>query len=320
MRVYLFRGLAGSVFSTGMDNLAEKLREDGHEATVHSWVERTGIQAEAISQFNAGELTAPIATVGHSLGGNSANFMGNNLVSQGVPVSYIATIDPTEPRANPAGVPADNFRSRDFRAEKVDGANDISRPELNHIQIDKDKRVHQRIRQMCKAANVGQAVVTPVVASDENDPAEQLTAAIAKLLDKSEGLINEESENQASIQSIVDVLRQHLEEQLEAAGNQNGDSNAVTVDMPVNNALGKKIGKLLNGKKTASGLLGLVATMVLPVLFPQFAPIKAIFENIGIGVSGTTAPGTSLFVPIFSALTGWGVLGKLEKWVNLLRS
>ena len=40
MRVYLFRGLAGAIFSTGMDQLADKLTKAGHEASVHAWIER----------------------------------------------------------------------------------------------------------------------------------------------------------------------------------------------------------------------------------------------------------------------------------------
>lgn len=319
MRVYLFRGLAGAVFSTGMDDLATKLREAGHDATVHSWVERTGIQAEAISQFQSGELVAPIAIVGHSLGGNSANFMGNNLVAHNIPVAYIATIDPTEPRANPKGVPADNFRSRDFRAEKVDGAIDFSRPELNHIQIDKDDRVHQRILLMSSNAATQMPAGHVAVSAESDDAAGQLAALVENLIENTGEPSDARQTGSTALTALVERLRERLKERVAAEEPGGTLETSADDDMPVNNALGKKIGGLLNGKKTATGILGAVATMVLPILFPQLAPVKAVFDTVGIGVSATADPGQSLFMPIFSALTGWGVLGKLEKWVNLLK-
>ena len=135
-----------------MDNLAHALNSAGHEATVHSWIERKGIQKKAIEDYRSGRLSGPIGLVGHSLGGNSANFMANDLTSAKVDVAYIATIDPTEPKPNPNGIQADNFRSRDFRAERVKGATDFFFPELSHTEVDKDARVHRRIKHQCSEA------------------------------------------------------------------------------------------------------------------------------------------------------------------------
>ncbi len=149
MRVFLFRGLAGKFFSTGLDNLAEKLGAAGHTVSIHSWIERTAVEADTISQAKSGKIPTSIAIAGHSLGGNSANYMARNLAAAGVPVSYVATIDPTEPEPAPAGVRCDNFRSRDFRAEKVEGATDHLREDLNHIEIDKDDAVHRQILDAC---------------------------------------------------------------------------------------------------------------------------------------------------------------------------
>ena len=42
---------------------------------------------------------------------------------------------------------------------------------------------------------------------------------------------------------------------------------------PVNGALGKTIGTMLDGRKTAIGILGLLVTTILPIFFPQLAPI-----------------------------------------------
>lgn len=105
---------------------------------------------------------------------------------------------------------------------------------------------------------------------------------------------------------------------------------------PVNGALGKTIGEALDGRKTAIGIIGLLATTVLPIFFPQLAPITAavgpVVEAIGtVGGAVTTvttdAPAQGGLVgtlmaaatPVFAALTGWGVLGKVEKWVRVFR-
>ena len=78
----------------------------------------------------------------------------------------------------------------------------------------------------------------------------------------------------------------------------------------VNGALGDTIGKLLNGKKTAIGLLGAVITPILSAVPP----------GTGLGqVLGmlTPAAGLSPFtMPIFLGLAAWGVLGKMEKWAQ----
>jgi N-acetylmuramoyl-L-alanine amidase-like protein len=76
----------------------------------------------------------------------------------------------------------------------------------------------------------------------------------------------------------------------------------------VNGALGQTIGNLLNGKKTALGLLGAVATPLLTQASTStaLAPVLALL---------TPAAGLSGFaLPIFLGLTAWGVLGKMEKW------
>ena len=76
----------------------------------------------------------------------------------------------------------------------------------------------------------------------------------------------------------------------------------------VNGALGQTIGNLLNGKKTALGLLGAVATPLLTQASTStaLAPVLAML---------TPAAGLSGFaLPIFLGLTAWGVLGKMEKW------
>jgi peptidoglycan hydrolase-like protein with peptidoglycan-binding domain len=78
----------------------------------------------------------------------------------------------------------------------------------------------------------------------------------------------------------------------------------------VNGALGQTIGDLLNGKKTAIGVIGSLITYL-------FAP-GAGGASILSGLIGTALPGLAAFsgpaFPIFLAIAAWGILGKFEKW------
>ena len=54
-------------------------------------------------------------------------------------------------------------------------------------------------------------------------------------------------------------------------------------------------------------------------MFPQLAPVKAVLENLNpesITSIGTN-PGKGIFLPLFGAMGGWGLLGKIEKWLKL---
>jgi len=85
----------------------------------------------------------------------------------------------------------------------------------------------------------------------------------------------------------------------------------------VNGALGETIGSLLNGKKTAIGVIGSLLTAWLssvPAL-PAGATPSGILGLLQL-VAGSV-PGLSGFtMPLFLALTAWGALGKIEKWAQ----
>lgn len=102
---------------------------------------------------------------------------------------------------------------------------------------------------------------------------------------------------------------------------------------PVNGAFGKGIGHALDGRKTAIGIIGMLATTILPIFFPQLAPVAAVAGPLLDGVA-TTASAAGAAVPpeaglgrelvtaafpIFAAITGWGTMGKIEKWVRTIR-
>jgi hypothetical protein len=85
----------------------------------------------------------------------------------------------------------------------------------------------------------------------------------------------------------------------------------------VNGALGETIGSLLNGKKTAIGVIGSLLTAWLssvPALPAGVTPsgIMGLLQLVAGSV-----PGLSGFtMPLFLALTAWGALGKIEKWAQ----
>lgn len=77
---------------------------------------------------------------------------------------------------------------------------------------------------------------------------------------------------------------------------------------PVNGALGQTIGNLLNGKKSAIGIVGALLTQLLGQATGPGA-LGSIATALG-GASGLTGVG----LPIFLAIAAWGILGKMEKW------
>jgi hypothetical protein len=78
---------------------------------------------------------------------------------------------------------------------------------------------------------------------------------------------------------------------------------------PVNGALGQTIGNLLDGKKTALGTIGAVATSLLTSTATTGTGIGQVLTGL------VPAVGLSQFaMPIFLGMAAWGVLGKMEKW------
>jgi lysozyme family protein/peptidoglycan hydrolase-like protein with peptidoglycan-binding domain len=78
----------------------------------------------------------------------------------------------------------------------------------------------------------------------------------------------------------------------------------------VNAALGNTVGELLNGKKTAIGILGAVTTSLLSNV-PSGTGLGSVLASI----TPLTGFG-GYMLPVFLAMAGWGVLGKFEKWAQ----
>ncbi|WP_377190530.1 glycosyl hydrolase 108 family protein [Ruegeria meonggei] len=104
------------------------------------------------------------------------------------------------------------------------------------------------------------------------------------------------------------LLNAVLDEKINASSDEKATAQpaaALEELTPVNNALGPMIGKLLDGKKSIIGIVGLVATAVLPQLGlsssqPQLQQLLADGDK------------TTMFT-LFSLLTSWGFLGKIDK-------
>ena len=82
---------------------------------------------------------------------------------------------------------------------------------------------------------------------------------------------------------------------------------------PVNAALGTTLGNLLDGRKSAIGIIGSVLTALLGAAAPSAggAPgaaggLMSILSTLGVAVP--------YLQPIMLGLTAWGALGKLDKW------
>jgi hypothetical protein len=80
----------------------------------------------------------------------------------------------------------------------------------------------------------------------------------------------------------------------------------------VNGALGETVGNLLDGKKTAIGILGVLLTAWLSNVPQSTIGFSGMLSTIA-----SSVPGLSGFtMPLFLALSAWGVLGKMEKWAQ----
>ena len=142
------------------------------------------------------------------------------------------------------------------------------------------------------------STVTPSVSSDPVGIVERLLAAIQKAAPKPG------TTPSAPVSPDVDQLQKAI-----------ALLTAILGKSPlgqVNGALGETIGNLLNGKKTAIGIGGSLITSLLAAI--TSSPDAGGLAGL-LGTIASSVPGLSQFaLPIFLAMTAWGVLGKFEKW------
>jgi pimeloyl-ACP methyl ester carboxylesterase len=152
-QVFLMRGFAD--VSTGLDDLAQKLRHRGIAATVRSYSDEEGLAANAIRLHRSGR--GPIIIIGHSLGADAAIHMAQTLRSAKVPVALIVAFGPATSLSIPANVhevinyyqssgivnatyspgPGSHGTLRNIDLDNA--------PNVNHFNIEKVGRLHARI-------------------------------------------------------------------------------------------------------------------------------------------------------------------------------
>ncbi len=91
--VYLYRGIAGLIYSRGMDRLAERIRHAGLSASVSTYLLWREDIDQAIRDYRRDG--APITLIGHSMGGDAAVAFAERLNAENIPVSLLVTYDPS---------------------------------------------------------------------------------------------------------------------------------------------------------------------------------------------------------------------------------
>lgn len=97
--VILLRGLAGEVFSTGMDKLGAKLQREGHPTVVDSYANWM-----AVADARAKNPRPCKAIIGHSLGADHAIEIARALDRHDIDVDYLFLFDPRFPLTIPPNV------------------------------------------------------------------------------------------------------------------------------------------------------------------------------------------------------------------------
>jgi alpha-beta hydrolase superfamily lysophospholipase len=100
-QVYLLRG-GLNIFSTGMDEIAGKLRAKGVDAQSLGHADWQKVVDAAAARYRKSK--APIVLVGHSWGANAEILVADALLRKDIPVALIVMLDPTTVLKAPANV------------------------------------------------------------------------------------------------------------------------------------------------------------------------------------------------------------------------
>ena len=148
--VYVLRGALG-IFSSGMDALAEEMTAHGVPAVSQPFENWRTLTAGIVKAYRTRPY--PIALVGHSWGANTILLMAYELEKQHIPVALLVFYDITDSARIPPNVKwVLNYRSTSAIGGNVTVVgghgfagtiDNITRPDLNHVEIDKDKSLHQ---------------------------------------------------------------------------------------------------------------------------------------------------------------------------------
>ena len=176
-RAYLFRGIAGLIYSRGMDHLAERISRAGVPASVDTYLVWRGVADQAIRDYRRDP--APIILIGHSMGGDAALAFADELNGLGIPVSLVVTYDPSRIAES---VPPNVERYINiFQSHNIMGGGNVvegqrfhghyasynlkDHSELIHINIEKADRIQEQL-----VEKVVDLAATPAGTSGESVP------------------------------------------------------------------------------------------------------------------------------------------------------
>lgn len=176
-RAYLFRGVAGLLYSRGIDTLAARIRRAGIAASVGTYLLWRPTADEAIRDYRRDPQ--PITLIGHSMGGDTVLDFAEELNAAHIPVSLLVTYDPTRIADDvPPNVARyiNIYQSSNFmgggnvvQGRRFHGLyasyNLKDHTEIVHINIEKNDRIQELL-----VSKVAQLADTPADASGETEP------------------------------------------------------------------------------------------------------------------------------------------------------
>lgn len=89
--LYVFLGLGNN--SPGLTEFGYRMQQYGIPTTIANHGDEASLARDAIDGYRSGQVSS-IKIVGHSLGGDAAIDMANDLAAAGVPVQLVVTLDP----------------------------------------------------------------------------------------------------------------------------------------------------------------------------------------------------------------------------------
>lgn len=162
--VYLLRG-AFNVFSLGLDAIADNLRMQGINVTLHNYLVWSSLVDEATEDYKSGRVRT-IVLVGHSSGAVAVTAMAARLGERGVPVKLAIGLDPTSRMtasghvdryvnyyiANGYGLVVDRGPQFTGVLQNIDLE---KMPDIGHFNIEKNHEMQEKVIREIRAATLG---------------------------------------------------------------------------------------------------------------------------------------------------------------------
>lgn len=166
--VYLIRGWIG-VFSTGIDDLSEKISAAGVRTSVFQDLQHGQLGNEIARKYKDSAGAEPLILIGHSYGADDVVRVARTLNDAGVKVDLLVTLDATTPPKVPPnvalcynyfqpqatdfiplfrGIPLEQEKQGEGELVNVDlrrDRKDLLESNTNHINIDKNPRLHTEV-------------------------------------------------------------------------------------------------------------------------------------------------------------------------------